>query len=152
MTSGLFAKPEAKLFAERCISLGVPEDSLFTEEHSTNTGENFCFSRHLLSSLGFFPSTGLVTCKPYMAKRVWATGTKQWSRVNWFVSTPPLSFEEYPSEETPLGSTLQLMVGDLQRCRVYAELGYQVPVHVPDDIWSAGMRLAEAGYDQYFIR
>lgn len=152
MTAGCFPRPEAELFAERCISLGVPRDAILIESRSTNTGENFTFSRELLSSLGIFPTTGLAVSKPYMAKRVWATGTKQWNEVQWFVSTPPLSFAEYPSDETPLESTLQLMVGDLQRCRVYAELGYQAPIDVPDDIWAAYLHLVEAGYDQQVIR
>ena len=152
MTAGNFPRPEAELFADRCMSLGVPRDAILIEARSTNTGENFAFSRELLSSRGIFPSTGIATSKPYMAKRVWATGRKQWSEVQWFISTPPLSFAEYPCDETPLESTLQLMVGDLQRCRVYAELGFQAPIDVPDEVWEAYLRLVEAGYDQQVIR
>ena len=44
------------------------------------------------------------------------------------------------------------MVGDLQRLRVYAELGYQVPVEVPAEVWAAYERLAADGYDRYVIR
>ncbi len=152
MTAGVFQKPEAVLFAERCMAQGVPESAILMEDRSTNTGENFRFSHALLSSKGVFPSVGLAVCKPYMARRVWATGTKQWSEVSWFVSTPALSFREYPSSETPLESTLQLMVGDLQRCRVYADLGYQEPMHVPEDVWEAYLRLVRAGFDQQVIR
>jgi len=152
MTSGLFHKPEAVLFAERCMAHGVPESAILKEDRSSNTGENFLFSHALLSSKAIFPAVGIAVCKPYMAKRVWATGTKQWGEVSWFVSTPALSFEEYPCEESPLESTLQLMVGDLQRCRVYAELGYQAPLHVPEDVWDSYLRLVRAGYDQQVIR
>ena len=152
MTEGRFPRPEAELFAERCITLGVPEHAILIENRSTNTGENFLFTRALLAERGIFPKSGIVTCKPYMAKRCWATGSKQWSEVRWFVRTPKLRFEDYPTEETPLESTIQLMVGDLQRCRVYAEKGYQVPVSIPEEIWAACLRLADAGYDEQFIR
>ena len=83
-----------------------------------------------------------------MAKRAWATGTKQWPEVRWSVMTQPLSFEEYGTDDR----TVELMVGDLQRLRVYVEKGFQAPVPVPDDIWAAGMRLAAAGYDGQVIR
>ena len=152
MTEGQFTKPEAVLFAECCISCGVPPEAVLVEDRSTNTGENFRFSHALLSAHGIFPRTGIVTCKPYMAKRVWATGTKQWSEVEWFVSTPKLSLKDYPTEQVPLESSVQLMVGDLQRCRVYAEKGFQAPVEIPDAVWEAYQRLADAGYDEQVIR
>ena len=43
------------------------------------------------------------------------------------------------------------MVGDLQRLRVYAERGFQVPVEVPEQIWETYERLARAGYDRYVL-
>ena len=61
--------------------------------------------------------------------------------------TQPLSLEEYGTDDT----TIALMVGDLQRLRVYAEKGFQAPLEVPDDIWAANERLVAAGYDQYVI-
>ena len=152
MTEGRFKKPEGELFAERCMALGVPEEKIIIENRATNTGENFTFSHNLSAALGIVPKTGIATCKPYMAKRTWASGTKQWGEVQWFVSVPPLSFEEYPTEETPLESTIQLMTGDLQRLRVYAEKGFQAPVEVPDEIWEVNERLIRDGYDLYAIR
>ena len=151
MTEGVFAKPEGELFAERCMVLGVPEKDIVIENRSANTGENFAFSRKLLSEKGIFPQSGIVTCKPYMAKRVWATGTKQWGEVRWSVSTAKLSFREYPTPATPLESTIQLMVGDLQRLRIYAEKGFQTPVEVPEEIWQANERLIGDGYDRYAL-
>ena len=151
MTEGVFSKPEGELFAERCMVLGVPEKDIVIENRSANTGENFAFSRKLLSEKGIFPQSGIVTCKPYMAKRVWATGTKQWGEVRWFVSTPKLSFRNYPTPTTPLESTIQLMVGDLQRLRIYAEKGFQAPVEVPEEIWQANERLIGDGYDRYAL-
>ena len=147
LTSSLFTTPEAELFAERCRSHGVPSENILIEAASTNTGENFRFSRDLLSERGIFPRTGIAVSKPYMAKRAWATGTRQWPEVTWSVMTQPLSLEEYGADDI----SISLMVGDLQRLRVYAEKGFQAPVEVPDEIWSAYERLVAAGYDQYVI-
>lgn len=152
MTEGRLKKPEGELFAERCMALGVPEEKILIENRATNTGENFTFSHSLLDALGIVPKTGIATCKPYMAKRTWASGTKQWGEVQWYVSVPKLSFEDYPTEEILLESTIQLMTGDLQRLRVYAEKGFQAQVEVPDDIWDVNERLIRDGYDLYAIR
>ena len=148
MTENCFPKPEAELFAGRCIALGVPEENILVEASSSNTGENFSFSRKLLTAKGIFPKTGIAVHKPYMAKRAWATGTKQWPEVKWSVMTQPLTLEEYGCDE----ATVNLMVGDLQRLRVYAEKGFQAPVDVPEAVWAAFERLAAAGYDRYVIR
>lgn len=149
VTSKLFHKPEAELFAERCIQLGVPESDIAAESRSTNTGENFRFSHDLLKDLK--PETGIIACKPYMAKRAWATGTKQWPEVTWFASGVPLSFEEYLTDQITFEDTVQLMVGDLQRLWIYEEKGFQAHVDVPDSVKQAYRALAEAGYDQYVI-
>lgn len=152
MTKGSFPKPEGELFAERCIALGVPQANILVETRATNTGENFTLSRALLNNRGIYPKIGIVTCKPYMAKRAWASGTKQWGEVKWFVSVPRLSFEEYPAENVPLEATIQLMTGDLQRLRVYAKKGFQAEVEVPDNVWEANERLIRDGFDTYVVK
>ena len=152
MTEGMFPKPEAEMFAERCVMAGVPESAIITECRSSNTGENFTFTREKLTSLGIVPKIGIATSKPYMARRVWATGTKQWPEVKWITSVPALSFVKYVVAPVTMESTIHLMVGDLQRLRVYEEKGFQAHMDIPTHIWEAYQRLADAGYDQYVIR
>ena len=149
VTSMLFNKPEAELFALRCIQLGVPESAIVTESNSTNTGENFRFSHELLKDLKL--ETGIIACKPYMAKRAWATGTKQWPEITWFASGVPLAFEDYLTEQITFEDTVQLMVGDLQRLWIYEEKGFQAHVDVPNSVKRAYRALAEAGFDRYVI-
>ena len=151
ITDGLFAEPEAVLFARRCEELGVSRDHILIEPEATNTGENFSLNRKLLTGRGLFPKTGLIVCKPYMSARTWATGSRQWPEVSWRVSAPPIRFADYMSEETPPEQEIELMVGDLQRLRVYAEKGYQVPVPVPDEIWAAYERLVQDGYGRFVM-
>ena len=148
-TSARFVRPEAELFADRCMRLGVPETAIIIESRSTNTGENFRFSHDLLQNYPL--KTGIIACKPYMAKRAWATGSKQWPEVRWFASGIPLSFEEYPTDQIKLEDTIQLMVGDLQRLWVYEKKGFQVHVDIPEHVLPAYRALVEAGFSNQVI-
>lgn len=149
-TTGLLKEPESVLYARRCRELGVPAERILTEDKSTNSGENFRFSRALLAERKIYPRTGIVACKPYMAKRAWATGTKQWPEVRWSVFRQELSLMEYLGQGNDLTAVLNLMVGDLQRLRVYAGT-FQAPVPVPKPVWQTYERLAADGYNRYVI-
>lgn len=150
-TAALFQEPEAVLLASRCLELGVPEERMFVEDRAANSGENFRFSGALLAERGIFPHTGVIACKPYMAKRAWATGVMQWPEVDWSVARQELDFEAYLEQGNDMKAVLELMAGDLQRLRVYAGR-FQAPVEVPEPIWAAYERLVEDGYDRYVIR
>lgn len=147
MTEGSFRQPEAVLFAARCRALGVPEAAILTEERATNTGENFSLSRLLAPGR----KTGIAVCKPYMAKRALATGRKQWPELRWSASVPEIPFAQYAADEAAMVAEIELMVGDLQRLRVYADRGFQTPTEIPEEIWAAWRRLAEMGFDRYVI-
>ena len=151
ITEGAFAETEAVLFARRCIQQGVPEARIILEPEATNTGENFTKSRQVLAARGIHPASGLIVCKPYMAKRAWATGAKQWPEVHWMVDPAPIGFDDYASPDTPYEQLVELMVGDLQRMAVYADQGFQVPVEVPEAVWQAWERLVQDGFDRFVI-
>lgn len=152
ITEGLWSEPEALLFARECRAMGVPEERLLLEDRSTNTGENFRFGRELLLRRAIPAESGIIVCKPYMSKRCLATARKNWPELRWYVNAPKIPFSEYANADCPLEREIELMVGDLQRLRVYAKLGYQVPVEVPEEIWRAYERLVSDGYDRYVIR
>lgn len=150
-TSGVLREPESVLYAKRCMELGVPEERIFVECESTNSGENFRFGKALLEGHGIVPRTGVIAAKPYMAKRAWATASKQWPEVCWSVAFQRIGLAEYLKQVDDAELVLNLMVGDLQRLRAYAG-SFQTPVEIPDPIWAAYERLAADGYDRYVIR
>ena len=150
-TSALFREEEAVLYGRRCLELGVPEDRLVLERSAANSGENFRFTQELLAQRGVFPRTGVVACKPYMARRARAAGAWQWPEVSWSVARPEVGFQAYIDQGNNMTAVLELMVGDLQRLRVYAGR-FQEPVEVPEPVWAAFERLAGAGYDRFVIR
>lgn len=151
ITEGTFDQPEGWLFAARCRDLGVPPERIIVEDRAANTGQNFTFSRAVLAGRGIHPASGLIVCKPYMARRALATAEKQWPRVLWMVDPAPIPFEQYAGPDTPFDQLVELMVGDLQRLWVYADRGFQVPVPVPEAVLMAYARLVQAGYDRFVI-
>ena len=49
LTSGMWTRSEAEVFAETAGLRGVPRDRILLETRSTNTGENVDFTRQLLA-------------------------------------------------------------------------------------------------------
>lgn len=150
-TSGVFHEPEGVLYARRCRAAGIPGDRIFTECRAANSGENFQFSRALLEERRIFPRTGVIACKPYMARRAQAAGAKQWPEVRWGVFRQEISLAEYLDQGNDMAAVFNLMAGDLQRLRVYSGR-FQAPVEVPEPVWAAFERLAADGYDRFVIK
>lgn len=147
ITSATHQETEASRFRRIMVQRGVEEDLILVEPNATNTGENLVFTRELLEGMGVVPTSGIVVTKPYMKRRVLATAEKQWLDVLWSVSGPNLSFDEYATDNVPEQRMIELMVGDLQRVKVYAERGFQSPQEIPSDVWAAYEGLVSLGYD-----
>ena len=46
---------------------------------------------------------------------------------------------------------ISIMVGDLQRIKLYPEKGFQIHQEIPRDVWSAYEELVKAGYNQRLV-
>ncbi len=149
VTRGIWKDPEADRFARIALDKGVPAEAIFIENESTNTGENILFTRRLLEEKGLHPDSFLLVQKPYMERRSFATFKKHWPDKKLVVTSPQLSFEEYPTEEIPLEKVIDIMVGDLQRIRIYPGKGFQIPQEIPDAVWQAYERLIEKGFTRH---
>ena len=84
-----------------------------------------------------------------MERRSYATFKKQWPDKDLIVTSPQISFEDYPTEEIPIEKVINIMVGDLQRIRIYPDKGFQIPQEIPDDVWAAYERLVARGFDKH---
>jgi uncharacterized SAM-binding protein YcdF (DUF218 family) len=133
--------------------MGVPTEKILTENRSTNTGENIALSHELLRKHGITARRMILVQKPYMERRAYATFLKQWpgDPVDLAVTSPQLSFEDYPNAAVSLEHVIQIMVGDMQRIRVYAEKGFQVHQDIPDEVWNAYEQLVERGFTDHLI-
>ena len=155
ITKNLWSEPEAELFAEVARGMGVPGSAILVETRSTNTGENVQFTRTLLAERGIEPRSLILVQKPYMERRAYATSKNYWPGPRVFVTSPQVSFEEYLRNYSNRALTeddvVGIMVGDLQRIRVYPEKGFQIPQEIPADVWAAYEELVRAGYDKYLV-
>ena len=155
ITRHLWSEPEADQFARIAVAMGVPRERIVIENRSTNTGENVLFTRRLLDERQLSPQRFILVQKPYMERRTYATFKQRWPEKDAVVTSPQVSFDAYVSgySNKALSSddVVAIMVGDLQRIRVYAEKGYQIPQDIPDDVWDAFEELVDAGFDKYLV-
>ena len=152
LTKDSFTQSEASLFAKIAVQKGVPQEAILIEDKSTNTGENVIFSRRLLTEKGIYPKNVILVQKPYMERRSFATFKKIWSEPKVCVTSPQISFEDYPTPSLPLERVINIMVGDLQRIKLYAEKGFQIPQTIPNDVWQAFEKLVRLGFDEQLIK
>jgi len=155
ITRTLWDEPEAERFARIAMSLNVPRESILMEVNSTNTGENVEFTKRLLAERGIDPQKFIIVQKPYMERRAFATFRKLWPEKEVIVTSPQVSFREYLAEYSnrslSASDVVSIMVGDLQRIKLYPARGFQIAQEIPDDVWRAYECLVRAGYDKYLI-
>jgi uncharacterized SAM-binding protein YcdF (DUF218 family) len=87
-----------------------------------------------------------------MERRSFATFKKHWPDKKLVVTSPQISFEEYPTEEISMEKVINIMVGDLQRIKIYPEKGFQVYQEIPGEVWDAYERLVILGFDKHLIK
>jgi uncharacterized SAM-binding protein YcdF (DUF218 family) len=135
--------------------MGVPAERILVETRSTNTGENVQFTRRLLEERGLDPESFILVQKPYMERRALATFKRYWPEKRAVVTSPQFSFDEYLKNHSngalSEDEVVCIMVGDLQRIRLYPERGFQIPQEIPDEVWAAYEELVAAGYDKHLI-
>jgi uncharacterized SAM-binding protein YcdF (DUF218 family) len=151
-TQNLWTESEADKFAAIAIRLGVPESAILVENRSSNTGENILFTEKLLEEKGIFPQNYIVVQKPYMERRSYATFKKHWPDKQLVVTSPQLTMDDYPIPDIPLDWMIDIMVGDLQRIRLYPAKGFQIFQEIPEDVWNAYERLVQLGFDSHLIK
>lgn len=151
LTKGIWDEPEADQFAAIAENLGVPKQAMLIENKSTNTGENILFTQQLLIANNLNPDSFIVVQKPYMERRSFATFKKHWPDKELVVTSPQISFEEYATQQISIDQFINVMVGDLQRIKVYPEKGYQIFQEIPEIVWEAYERLVSLGFDKHLI-
>ena len=155
ITGKLCDEPEAERFARIAMNLNVPREKILIEKNSTNTGENVQFTRKLVEERGLDLQKFIVVQKPYMERRSYATFLRYWPEKEVVVTSPQVSFRDYLAEYSHRSLSAEdvigIMVGDLQRLKLYPALGYLVAQEIPDEVWSAFEGLVRAGFDKYLI-
>ena len=151
LTKNSWMEAEADCFARIARNMGVPAEAMLVENRSTNTGENIQFTRALLQQHQLDPNDFILVQKPYMERRSFATFKKRWPEKDVRVTSPQISFDDYPAGDITLEKMIQIMVGDLQRIKIYPEKGFQIEQHIPEEVWKAYESLVAAGYGEAIV-
>lgn len=150
-TKEIWKEKEADKFAAIAIQKGVPASVILIENNSTNTGENILFTQKLLQEKNLNPNSFIVVQKPYMERRSYATFKRHWPEKKLLVTSPKISFEKYPTDEIPMEKVINIMVGDLQRIKIYPEKGFQIFQEIPPEVWNAWEKLVALGFDKHLM-
>lgn len=148
-TNKIYPKSEAESFTEIAIKKGVPAHKIIVENKSTNTAENFQFTKSLLQNLNLEFNSFILVQIPNMLRRVRATGQKYLP--NFQVTTHPISFNEAVHEHLSEEMFMHELAGDLQRLQVYPKLGYHHHIDIPEDVMEAWLRMVKKGYTGNFV-
>lgn len=151
MTEGLFEASEAETFAKVVMDCGVPHHAILQENQSTNTGENFRFTQSLLSSKNINLNSVTLVQKPYMERRALATCQQLWANIQAQVTSPQFDFLDYCSVLHPSSEVINLMVGEIQRLKMYPSQGFFAEQVIPESVEQALSALVNIGYDEHVI-
>jgi len=127
---------------------GNKEENIVIEDQSRNTGENIQFTKKILEGRDPELKTGLILQKPYMERRAYATAMKQWPEIEWQVTSPNVTYDDY-IEKFDEERLIHIIVGDTWRIKEYAEQGYQIPQEMPDEVEASLKELIKKGYTKH---
>jgi len=151
LTSDSFSEAEADTYARVAIEKGVPTKNILIENKSTNTGENITNTLTLLEEKGLDIHSFILVQKPYMERRAYATFKKILPEGQCVVTSPDISYEEYPNEYIAKETFLNAMVADMQRIIIYPEKGFQIPQDIPLEVMDAYEHLVSEGFDKQLL-
>jgi len=155
ITKQFWTEPEADRFARLAIASGVPKDKVIIENRSSNTGENILYTKRLVADMGLELQKFIVVQKPYMERRSFATFRKWWPEKQVIVTSPQIGFDDYlanyANSALSPNEVVSIMVGDLQRIRVYPARGYQIEQDVPSEVIGAYDELVAEGFTKYLV-
>lgn len=156
ITKNLWKMTEADKFAQVAIDMGVSKEDIIIENKASNTGENITNTKALLNSLNLHPSSFIIVDKPYRERRTYATLKKQWSEINFYITSPDYSYEEYcdfySNGEISKNEFISIMVGDLQRIDLYSKNGFQIKQEIPDDVLNAYNKLIDLKFNTHLCK
>lgn len=151
ITKGKFQKSEAEVYRDIAIRHGVPSEQILLETRSTNTGDNFRFSKTILEEYKI--ESILVVHFPTSERRTLATAQAILPEYRLFITSPELTFSAFLSKLQQSSEyfyrEVSLLVGDIQRMIIYLQLGWQKEVDIPDIIIQKYYFLKEKGFRQF---
>lgn len=153
VTSSLLEKSEAEIYSDIAMAHGVKKEDIYLETNSTNTGDNFRFSKQIIKENNLAATTILIVHGPLSERRTLATAKLYFKDQQLFITSPDISFTDFLKQlevEPNLAATrISVVVGDIQRLIIFPQFGWQIEQEVPKDVLNAYHYLKEQGYTEF---
>lgn len=146
-TRHLWERPEAEIFAERAVALGVSPDQFTLEARASNFAENIAFTRQLFAHV----RSATFLTKPNSIRRVKLTLPIRWPALTAWVDAPDYGFPDAIANAVGVFGVIAEMVGDIQRIKLYPQAGFQVAADLPEAVEQAWQYLVAQGFDHHSI-
>lgn len=150
VTYKLWNVTEAEKFEEIALKNGVPKERIYLEKQSTNTGDNLRFSKKLIEKEKLNVKSCIVVCKPYDEKRTYAAFKKIMPEYEVIINSEDIDCEEYYKRNKT--EWVSVLVGDIQRMKLFYEKGWQIKMDIPQEVWEAYYILVKRGYDKFILK
>ena len=156
ITKNIWKVSEAEKFAEVAIEKGVPRESIYIENESTNTTENYLCAKKIIEKENLNINSIIVVCKPYVERRVLAGLEKHMTEYKCIIQSEKISckkyMEDYNIEGVSKYEWINILVGDIQRFKIYGDLGIQEKIEVPEYVMKAYEELVDNGFNTHLLK
>lgn len=144
-------KPQAHVFRDRALKMGVPQDSILVDDKSTNTGENVQYAKKVLDEKGISVDRALFVHMATSLMRDYQVILKQGEGIEPVMASPKIGFSFYEGNLVSRTGMIEDMVGDAHRLWAHAPHFLDTPF-VPEVVRNSFLYLAEKGYDSHLVR
>ena len=151
ISSNLFDKPEAVVFKNIAVQKGVKDLDIKIESNSTNTFDNFRFTKKMIDESKVSVKSIIIVTKPYMEKRAYLMAKEIFHNTNLTVTSPDIEFSNYPNQILTKEFVINMLVGEIQRLIIYASHSEIEKVNMPKDILQNYNYLIEKGYTKQLL-
>ena len=138
-TERVFEKPEALVFRDELVRLGVPGDAITTEVEAGNTSENVRLGMSALQAAGHTPGSALLVAKAFVMRRCLATVARQCPAVA-VRGCPPVGLLA-SQRDRPRAAFAARLVAELRRLDEYGAAGDIEPQEIPESVRNSAGRV-----------
>jgi len=135
LTKDTFSMPEAKVFFNEMVKLGVPKEDIIIEEKATNTLQNVILGMEMLKKKNIKVNQIILVAKPFLMRRCRATFQKHYPRITTICCPPEGSIFDFI--DRPKKEFAKRLLDEIERIKVYSEKGDIIPQILPDTVKTA---------------
>ena len=144
------------MYKEIAIQEGVPEEKIWIENKSTNTGDNFRFSKKIIDEENWNIKNILIVHNKFSERRTLSAAKAIIKDKELYITSAKVSFDDFiqslqNKEEKRIIKIVSSMVGDIQRMIIFPQFGWQIKQEVPQEVQNAYRKLKSMGFDEFVI-